>query len=43
MRAPLLRELEAALIEYVERYGATERARAVLTAITIAVEGTVER
>lgn len=44
MRASLFRELEAALIEYVERYGQTERARAVLIAITIAVEGdNVER
>jgi hypothetical protein len=39
MRATLFRELEGALIEYVERYGPTERARAVLIAITIAVEG----
>lgn len=38
MRATLFRELEAALAEYVERYGPTERARAVLIAITIAVE-----
>ena len=37
-RALLFRELEAALIEYVERYGPTERARAVLIAITRAVE-----
>ena len=38
MRASLFRELEAALIEYVERYGPTERARAVLIAITRAGE-----
>ena len=44
MRASLFRELEAALIEYVGRYGPIERARAVLIAITIAVEGdNVER
>ena len=38
MRAALFRELEAALIEYVERYGPTERARALLIAITRAIE-----
>lgn len=39
MRASLFSELESALIEYVERYGPTERARAVLIGITIAVDG----
>ena len=38
MRATLFRELEGALIEYVERYGPTERACAVLIAITRAIE-----
>lgn len=42
MQARLFRELEAALIEYVERYGPTERARAVFIEIgkatTIAAE-----
>lgn len=33
MQPRLIRELEAALIEYVERYGLTERSRAVLIKI----------
>lgn len=32
--APIVKELEAALLEYVERYGPTDRARSILIEIS---------
>lgn len=33
--APIVKELEAALLEYVERYGPTDRARSILIEISM--------